>query len=228
MADLYVGMLGRAAFQPGEVLIDIGTGRGELLALAVELGAARAYGIEYSEDALALARKTIDVHRAGDRAMAVLADARAVPLDDGIADLVTLIDVVEHLAPAELDASLCEAYRLLRPGGRILVHTFPTSTIRKVYGVQRRLVPGRSRRWPADPRLAVEVLMHVNEQTPRRLKRSLERAGFRATATLGEWVWAGYVPESDVRARRLYVHLARFRPTRRFGVANVFGEGVKP
>ena len=228
MADIYAGMLRRASFRDGEVLVDIGTGRGELLALAVELGAKRAYGIEYSEDALALAHKTLEAHGATERAEAVLADARAIPLDDGIADLVTMIDVVEHLAPTELDGSLREAYRLLRPGGRILIHTFPTSTIRKVYGVQRRMVPGRAKRWPADPRLPVEVLMHVNEQTPRRLQHSLEQAGFRASATLGEWVWPGYVPESEPRARRLYSHLARFRPTKRFGVANLFGEGVKP
>jgi hypothetical protein len=60
------------------------------------------------------------------------------------------------------------------------------------------------------------------------LKRSLEHAGFRATASLGEWVWPGYVPESEPRARRLYGRLAKFKPTRRFGIANLFGEGVKP
>ena len=55
-----------------------------------------------------------------------------------------------------------------------------------------------------------------------------QRAGFDAKATLGEWVWPGYVPESEPRARKLYGRLAKLRPTRRFGVANLFAEGVKP
>jgi hypothetical protein len=98
----------------------------------------------------------------------------------------------------------------------------------KVYKVQRRLVPGRSSRWPADPRHPLEILMHINEQTAPRLRRSLAAAGFDARASLGEWVFTDYVPETDAKARRLYVRLARFKPTRRFGVANLWGEGTKP
>jgi ubiquinone/menaquinone biosynthesis C-methylase UbiE len=225
---MYPGALKRANLRDGEVVVDIGTGRGELLAVAVQNGASRAIGIEYSADAVALAEKTIETQGVADKTEVLLADARAIPLEDGMADLVTMLDVVEHLSPAELDASLRESYRLLRPGGRILIHTFPTSTIFKVYKLQRRLVPGRASRWPADPRHPLEIVMHINEQTAPRLRRSLKAAGFDATATLGEWVFADYVPESEPKARRLYARFAKLKPTRRFGVANLWGEGRKP
>src|SRR3954447_14193410 len=84
---LYPGMLAVAGFRAGETLVDIGTGRGELLAVALEQGAGRAIGVEYSADALELARKTAP------SAQLLLADARAIPLEDRIADLVTLLDV---------------------------------------------------------------------------------------------------------------------------------------
>src|SRR5262245_45635238 len=45
VAPLYSGVLHLARFRPGELLVDIGTGRGELLAVAVEQGADRAIGI---------------------------------------------------------------------------------------------------------------------------------------------------------------------------------------
>jgi cyclopropane fatty-acyl-phospholipid synthase-like methyltransferase len=224
----YHGYCALADLRPGEVVVDIGTGRGEMLAVAIEKGASRAIGIEYSEAAVELARRTIAVNGIGDRAEVLHVDARDVPLADGTADLVTLLDVVEHLTPAELATSLVQAHRLLKPGGRLFIHTMPTSTIRKVYHVQRHLVPGRTRRWPRDPRNAEEKAMHVNEQTRTRLRRSLTQAGFRAVVSYGEWVYTGYVPDSSPRAKRLYHHFAKRRITRRLGVCNLMAIATKP
>lgn len=226
VGGMYPAMLDRAGFVAGETIVDIGTGRGELIALAVERGATRAVGVEYAEAAVGLARQTFDARGVADRAEVVLADARAVPLEDGIADVVTLLDVVEHLAPPELAAALREAYRLLRPGGRLLIHTFPTSTLYNVtYRSQRWSRPTRWRRWPADPRLEVERLMHVNEQSRRGLRRSLRRAGFAAVnVEAGEWIYTDFVP--DEPARRLYHRLARFPPTRSLGASNLFAAAI--
>jgi cyclopropane fatty-acyl-phospholipid synthase-like methyltransferase len=222
---MYLGSLRKAKLRAGEVVVDIGTGRGELIAVAVEQGAARAVGIEYSADAVELARQTLRVHEVEDRGEVLLADARSIPLDDEMADLVTMLDVVEHLTPDELHRSLCEARRLLRPGGRLLIHTLPTRTIRRVYALQRALVPGRRRRWPADPRNEFEIRMHVNEQTVRTMRSALRRAGFEADVHLGEWIHDAYVPDSDPKARRLYHRMAKFRPTRAFGIADLWAIG---
>src|SRR6266851_619965 len=117
VGGIYSAILRRAGLRPGQVVVDLGTGRGELLAVAVEQGAERAIGVEYAEAAVTLARQTLEVHGVTDRAEAILADARSVPLDDGTADLVTMLDVVEHLSPAELVRTLGEALRILKPGG---------------------------------------------------------------------------------------------------------------
>ena len=205
---LYPGMLAIAGFQAGEVLVDIGTGRGELLRVALEQGAARAIGIEYSPDALELARSS-----GGEL---LLADARAIPLEDGIADLVTLLDVAEHLAPDELDRTLAEAHRLLKPGGRLLVHTFPTRTY---YEVTYRLLRAGRRSWPRDPRNHWEHQMHVNEQTLRGLRHALR--GFEEVR-----VWPGPMTHTSVlpspRLRRLVESLARRPLTRRLCAADLF------
>ena len=168
-AAIYPGSLQRAGLREGEVLVDIGTGRGEMLAAAVERGAGRAIGIEYSADAVELAERTIAQRDVSERAEVILADARRLPVDDDFADLVTLLDVVEHLTPEELDGALREALRVLRPGGRVMIHTMPSRTFYEVtYRIHRLLRPSRWRRWPKDPRVELERTMHVNEQTVRR------------------------------------------------------------
>ena len=194
---LYDGSLARAGLAPGEVMIDIGTGRGELLVAAAARGAARAIGVEYSPSALDLARQTIEASGVSGTAAVVAADSRRLPLPSGWADLVTMLDVVEHLTPDELHTTLVEARRVLRPGGRLFAHTFPTRTIYEItYRIQRGLLPRRRRSWPADPRNDFEHAMHVNEQSRRSLRRMLTGAGFASVDVRhGRWVFDAFVPD---------------------------------
>ena len=224
VAGIYPGFLIRAGMRPGDVVVDLGTGRGELLAVAIERGADRAIGIEYSADAVAMARKTLEAHGVTDRAEVHLADARAVPVDDDVADLVCLVDVVEHLTAEELHQALTEAHRILRPGGRVVAHTMPNRLIYDVTYRLQRLLPGR-RDWPADPRIELERVMHVNEQTARSLRRSFARAGFEADVRLGRWIHTEHVPEP---ARHLYHRLARLGPLAHLGVADLWAVGTRP
>jgi ubiquinone/menaquinone biosynthesis C-methylase UbiE len=217
---LYLASLRRAQFQPGQVVIDIGAGRGEMPILAVQKGAPLAIGVEYSRSAVALATETI-----ADKAAVLLADCRRTPLRDGIADLVTMLDVVEHLTPDELHAALIEARRLLKPGGQIYVHTAPNRTIYDVTYRIQRLWPGR-RAWPRDPRTETERAMHINEQSLGTVRQALKSAGFRnPEVTLGRWVETQFVPSE--RARRTYHRLARFPLTARFGVADISARAFK-
>lgn len=225
---LYIGMADRVGIRPGDRVVDLGTGRGEFLVAALAKGASSAIGIEYSEDALKLARQTLEAHDVADRAEILQADVRRVPQPDQSADIVTLLDVVEHLNPDELSRALSEGYRLLRPGGRLIAHTFPTRTIYNItYRAQRLLVPQRWKRWPADPRFDIERSMHVNEQSLTRLRTAVRRAGFRpALVTLGQMVYTDFVP--DDKGRRLYGRLARVPGLRRFGVADLWVDATRP
>lgn len=225
---VYQAVLERARLRRGEFVVDIGTGRAELPAIAIEMGAARAVGLEYATAGASLASQTLEARGVADRATIVLADARAIPIRDGSADLVTMVDVVEHLAPTELHRTFIEALRILRPGGRIIVHTMPSRTVYQItYRLQRLIRPGRHRRWPADPRNEFERVMHVNEQSVTALGRALRRAGFRpARAELGRWVYTDFVPEE--RAKRLYHRLARVPLLARLGVGDMWAEGVRP
>jgi ubiquinone/menaquinone biosynthesis C-methylase UbiE len=223
MAGLYPGVLARAGLRAGEQLVDVGAGRGELVVAAAELGAG-AIGIEYSAAAVELSRRTLAAHGDPPGARMLLADARALPLPDGQADLVTMLDVIEHLTVGEQATVLREARRVMAPGGRILIHTLPNRLIYDVtYRFQRLLSRRRRRRWPGDPRNDYERLMHVGEQSAFSLWRALRAAGFaNVRVTHGEMVYVDFVP--DERARVTYARLAAHRLTAPLGRADLWGE----
>jgi ubiquinone/menaquinone biosynthesis C-methylase UbiE len=131
---------------------------------------------------------------------------------------------VEHLAPAELDATLREALRVLKPAGRLVVHTAPNRLVYDVtYRVLRALHPRGRRTWAADPRHPLEHVQHVNEQSPGSLRRALKRSGFeRVGVRMGSRV--GRRSMRRGRAR----HLARVPLVRLLVVLDIWAEGSKP
>jgi ubiquinone/menaquinone biosynthesis C-methylase UbiE len=108
----------------GEWVLDLGAGRGELCAAMAQAGA-RVVGVDFSRDALAMARETS--LRLGAPFGLVCARAEALPLRSGSLDAALATDIVEHLPDPDLRAAVREVRRALKPRGRFVVHTAPTS-----------------------------------------------------------------------------------------------------
>nr|WP_290667128.1 methyltransferase domain-containing protein [Ardenticatena sp.] len=179
--------LDRAHIQPGQHVLDIGCGRGEV-ALHCARHGAFVWSIDYAAAAIelaaeALARVEHDVRR---RITLMQADARVLPFDDESFDVVFMLDVVEHLTPPELDQALREVKRVLRPQGMLIVHTMPNLWYYAVgYRLYRFVQRMRGVSLPADPRDRWPFKdVHVNEQTPLSLWRTLRRHGFETQVWL--------------------------------------------
>ena len=178
-------------------VLDIGCGRGEMVFYAAGKGA-EAVGIDYSKDAIALAKvaqkkqqKTIQ-----NRTKFIFMDAKKLKFKNSYFDLVIMTDVVEHLYPEELDLVFKEIKRVLKSKGKLVIHTAPNKTFNNITykyycypiasliafvwnTVVRKSYPNIAS--PKEIRTDSHSIMHINEPTYFSLDKLYKKYKFKGS-----------------------------------------------
>ncbi len=116
-------LIERAQIGPGQRVLDLGCGTGTL-ALAIKQRQPAAHVVGLDIDPRVLTRARGKAARAGARVALTRGTAVALPYTDAAFDHVVSSLVLHHLTTAAKRRALSEAYRVLRPGGAVLIADF--------------------------------------------------------------------------------------------------------
>lgn len=136
-------LAGRIAPRPGMRVLDLGCGTGTFgIMLSRTSPGTEVIGIDPDPDIVRMAERKTARLAAG---LAFrIAGAQALPFDRGAFDVVASTLVFHHLPPAVKRAALREAFRVLRPGGRLLILDFghPDGIVQAVLGYAAAFLDG--------------------------------------------------------------------------------------
>jgi len=209
-----------ADIQPGQSILDIGCGRGEIALHCAQSGAL-VWGLDYATAALRLARSLPSSPKMAFQQ----ADACNLPFSAHSFDTVFMLDVVEHLHPDALLAALNEAWRALKPGGRLIIHTMPNLWYYRCgYPLFRLVQRLRGQNLPKEPGSRWGFAhLHVNEQDPLKLRKALLLSKFQPKIWLEST--QNFQHESNHLVRAVMRGLTRIPPFKWIFCNDIFAVG---
>ncbi len=130
-------MMDWLAPRAGQRLLDVAGGTGDIsLRFLKRTGQARATVLDMTESMLAEGRKRAGARLMQDSLDWVAGDAMALPFRDRTFDICTIGFGIRNVT--RIPDALSEAFRVLRPGGRLMILEFsrvPNEMVRKVYDI---------------------------------------------------------------------------------------------
>lgn len=145
-------------------LLDLGCGPGHFVAKALDRGL-EALAVDQSAESVKTLNDRLGSHPRFRGAN--VNEGFPVPVPDGAADIVTVIETVEHLDDAALRALLDETHRLVRAGGHVVVTTPHAENLPEL----EVMCP--------DCGCVFHQFQHVRSFTPEALRDAMEARGFK-------------------------------------------------
>ena len=182
----YEAALRRVDLHPGDAVLDVGCGAGAFLRLVAQRGA-RPFGLDASEQLVALARERIPV------ADVRVGEMEALPYEDDAFELVTGFN--SFFFADDFAGALREAGRVAKPGAPVVIQVWgphERNDLEAMKEVARRFLPPR----PAD------AAPEPDYAEPGVLEELATRAGLTPEASF-DAVWSYEFPDEETLRRAL-------------------------
>lgn len=116
-------------FVNGGNVLDIGCGNGKTSSALLDKGF-EVIGVDFSQNAINHCAETFPAMRS------VCCRSDDLPFDDETFDGVVMVHIMEHLTDDEIKGTINEAYRVLRPNGKVVVRSFSEDDMRSGNGLR--------------------------------------------------------------------------------------------
>ena len=189
--------------QSSDVVIDLGCGSGRFCVWSLDTGA-HLIGVDTGTFFAREARSSVDL---------VVGELRRLPLADASVSKAYTIDVLEHLSPEGLEATLGEMARVLQPGGGLFVYTHvrQRSVLAPLLGLISRASLAIERMGLAD--LTIEKLRKTDHLNPLMSRTHLDEVAHAAGFTVQRFRY--YTPLLSSIAENILVPVAAHAMARR-------------
>lgn len=166
---------------PGITILDVATGTGDMITPLLKIKPQKITGLDLSEGMLRIARKKFPSEMGGTSIEFIKGDSEKLPFDDNMFDAETVAFGVRNFENTL--SGLSEMYRVLKPGGKIVVlefarpASFPVKQIYQFYF--QNLLPFFGRIISKDKDAYTYLPYSVNNFPERKdFVRIMENAGF--------------------------------------------------
>ncbi|MGH1330256.1 MAG: bifunctional demethylmenaquinone methyltransferase/2-methoxy-6-polyprenyl-1,4-benzoquinol methylase UbiE [Paracoccaceae bacterium] len=161
-------MMDWLAPRPGQKLLDVAGGTGDIaFRFLGRAPGSEAVVLDMTESMLIEGRKRADAEKLADRLGWTVGDAMALPFEDNSFDTYTISFGIRNVT--RVQDALNEAYRVLRPGGRLMVLEFsqlPNEGMQKLYDLYSFNVIPRMGQVIAGDRDSYQYLVESIRQFP--------------------------------------------------------------
>ena len=197
-----------------DVVLDLGCGSGRFCVWSLETGA-HLIGADTGTFFAREARASVDL---------VVGELRMLPFADGSVTKAYTIDVLEHLSPEGLQATLAEIARVLQPGGALFVYTHvrQRSALAPLLGLVARMALALERAGLAD--LTIEKLRKTDHLNPLMSRAHLDEVAAAAGFTVERFRY--YTPLLSSIAENILVPVAAHAMARRTARRTTGAPGV--
>lgn len=175
-------MMDWLAPRPGQRLLDVAGGTGDVsFRFLKRAGQAQAVVLDLTESMLIEGRKRAEASAMTDSLDWIVGDAMSLPFEDNSFDVYTISFGIRNVT--RIEDALSEAFRILRPGGRLMVLEFsqlPNEMMQKAYDLYSFNVIPRMGQMIAGDRDSYQYLVESIRKFPNqeRFSAMIRSAGF--------------------------------------------------